>query len=440
MNKGLAGSTAAGRRFLFLQGPPGPFFRLLGAELARRGAEVFRINLSGGDRYDWREGATDFRRRSKHWPLFFDSMVQDRAITDVVLFGDCRPVHRVAVGLAQLRGVHVHVYEEGYIRPDWMTLERDGVNGHSSFERDPEVILAAARWLPPVPALPSITAQFSRRARDSYWYFHHAITGRWRFPFYRGHRANGILEEGLGWAFRFARVQRRARQAEATLGEVADQRYFLFPLQLSGDYQIRAHSPFGTMLLALDYVLASFARHAPADCVLLVKEHPLDPTWMNWRRVIHRRAQRMGLANRILHIDGGELQPMAENAIGMVCVNSTSGTLALEVGTPVIVLGDAVYDVPGATYQGLLDDFWSNPGKPDRELYQAFKRLLHAQCLVRGGLASESAIQILIDSSIARLLARDEPGPRARTVPTPGTALGTAARVQAPGTSPASSR
>ena len=57
---------------------------------------------------------------------------------------------------------------------------------------------------------------------------------------------------------------------------VEGKRYFLFPLQLSGDYQIRSHSPFLSMTMALEYVLTSFARHAPPDAILLVKEHPLD--------------------------------------------------------------------------------------------------------------------------------------------------------------------
>ena len=95
-------------------------------------------------------------------------------------------------------------------------------------------------------------------------------------------------------------------------------------------------------------------------------------------------------------------------ARGMVCVNSTSGTLALEVGTPVAVLGDAVYDVRGITHSGGLDSFWAHPTPPDAELYSAFKRLLHAKCLVRGGLASSSATAILVRNSVARLLADGE--------------------------------
>ena len=402
------------KEFLFLQGPPGPFFRQLAQELVARGAGVHRINLSGGDRYDWREGAVDYRGRMRRWPRFFDRFLRDNGITDLVLFGDCRPMHQAALRLAQLRGVHIHVFEEGYIRPDWMTLERDGVNGHSRFDRDPAVIMAAAKWLPPIPKLPPITAQFSRRARDSYWHYHHVVTGKLRFPFYRSHRQGSICADGIGWALRFARAQRRARQAEETLREIAGQKYFLFTLQLTGDYQIRAHSPFGSMPEAVEYVLESFARHAPDDCVLLVKEHPLDSGYLNWRRFLARRAKTHGVAGRVLHIDGGELQELAENSVGMVCVNSTSGTLALEVGSPVIVLGDAVYDVPGVTHQGGLDAFWSGPERPDAPLYEAFKKLLHAQCLVRGGLASESAIQILIRGSADRLMADEGRDPQLR--------------------------
>jgi len=395
------------REFLFLQGPPGPFFPLLGQALANRGAGIHRINISGGDRYDWREGAVDYRGLQRNWPLFFDRFVRDHQITDLVLYGDCRPMHQAAVRLARLRGVHIHVFEEGYIRPDWMTLERDGVNGYSSFKRDPAIIMAAAQWLPPIPDLPPITAAFRRRARDSYWHYHHVVTGRPRFPFYRSHRPGSIILDGFGWLFRFARSGRRARQAKQTLQEIAERNYFLFALQLSGDYQIRAHSPFPSMRMAADYVLESFARHAPDDCLLLVKEHPLDSSYLNWRRFLARRARKLGIADRVRHIDGGDLPRLSENSVGMVCVNSTSGTLALQVGIPVIVLGDAVYDVPGITHQGSLDSFWFAPEKPDRDLYQDFRKVLHAQCLVRGGLASESAIRILLRNSVDRLLSED---------------------------------
>lgn len=398
---------ASRRNFLFLQGPPGPFFSLLGHELKRIGHGVHRINLSGGDRYDWRKGSTNYRGTMSAWPMFFDRFVRAHQITDVVLYGDCRPVHQVAVRMAKLRGVRVFVFEEGYIRADWMTLELNGVNGHSAFDRDPELILAAGQWLPEIPQLEPITADFRRRARDSYWHYHHVVTGRLQFPFYRTHRSHSIIGEGIGWLFKFSRRRRRARQAIETLAAIEGKSYVLFPLQLTGDYQIRAHSPFGSMPQAVDYVLESFAEHAPVEQYLLVKEHPLDASWINWRSYLRRRARGLGIEDRVFCIEGGDLQKLSASAVGMVCVNSTSGTLALETGTPVVVLGDAVYDVPGVTHQSSLDSFWRNPERPDRELYAALKKALHAKCLVRGGLGSASATATLVQNSVERLLAED---------------------------------
>ena len=39
----------AKQRFLFLQGPPGPFFERLGSALRDLGHAVHRINLNAGD-------------------------------------------------------------------------------------------------------------------------------------------------------------------------------------------------------------------------------------------------------------------------------------------------------------------------------------------------------------------------------------------------------
>ena len=87
----------------------------------------------------------------------------------------------------------------------------------------------------------------------------------------------------------------------------------------------------------------------------------------------------------------------------MVCVNSTSATLALAAGSPVCTLGEAIYKVPGLTFPRHIDEFWTDPIPPEPGLYGAFRRVLVDRCLVRGGIASESAVQTLIDSMLERL-------------------------------------
>jgi capsular polysaccharide export protein len=391
------------RAFVFLQGPPGPFFRLLGEEMTRQGLTVHRINVSGGDRLDWPDGAVNFRGRYSEWPVFFDQFLRENRITDLLVYGDCRPYHLAAHGVAALRNVRTHVLEEGYLRPHWMTLEPEGVNARSTLSRHKNGCFTEARLLPPEPDLAPVTASFRRRARDSYWYYHHVFTGRLAYPHYRSHRSTPILKEGFGWLWKFWRERNAAREADNVLRQLEGTPMVVLPLQLSGDYQIRAHSPFPDMQSAASYVIESFAAYAPSEMHLLLKAHPMDCSFFNWSKFVRQHAKRLGLEGRLHFVDGGDLDRMAREARGLVCVNSTSATLALANDTPVCTLGDAIYDLPGLTHQRHLDTFWSNPTAPEPGLYPAFRRVLVDRCLVRGGLASESAVSTLIDSMIARL-------------------------------------
>src|SRR6056297_2148786 len=58
-------------------------------------------------------------------------LIAEKSITDIVLYGDTRPIHAQAVEIARAAGLTVHVFEEGYMRPYWVTYERGGTNGNS---------------------------------------------------------------------------------------------------------------------------------------------------------------------------------------------------------------------------------------------------------------------------------------------------------------------
>ena len=393
------------RSFLLLQGPPGPLFFRLAEALRARGHDVTRINLSGGDRYDWPGKAIDYRGSFSAWPTFVDRIMRAHRITDLLLFGDCRPYHIKAHGIAELRTVRTFVLEEGYVRPHWMTLERDGVNARSLLSRDKEWIRREASRLQDEPELPGVTASVRRRARDAYWYYHHMVTGWLRYPHYRSHRSGSIIQEGLGWSWKLVREKSRTKATQRTLEQLGEARTFVFPLQLSGDFQVRTHSPFADMQGAANYVIESFAAHARHGDHLLIKKHPLDCNFFNWQRLIDRAAHRHGLVGRLHLVDGGDLETMLKTAAGLICVNSTSATLALAQGKPVCAIGSAIYAIEGLTHKGHLDSFWSAPRPPEPGLYDDFRRVLLDRCLIRGGLASESAVSNLIESLIVRIAA-----------------------------------
>ena len=179
--------------------------------------------------------------------------------------------------------------------------------------------------------------------------------------------------------------------------------YHLFPLQLDGDYQLREHSPFPGIAPAIDAVLTSFARRAPADARLLVKEHPLNSGLVDWSGPVAAAAARLGVADRVSFVDGGVLELMLEHAAGVVTINSTVGFLALGCGIPTIAIGEAIYGIPRLTFQGGLDEFWTAGERPDPRVFDAFRRVVARRTQLNGGFFSERGIQLAVAAAVERL-------------------------------------
>jgi capsular polysaccharide export protein len=414
-----AAQPLARRNILLLQGLMGPLFRRVGQALRQRGYGVHKVNFNGGDRLFWRlPNGIDYRGPLTDWPEALEQIIAERKITDVVLFGDCRTMHVAAIAVCRELHVPVHVFEEGYIRPDWVTLELGGVNGHSTLPRDPEWYLAEAAALPPAPQHDPVPSSFRRRASEGLFYNAADVLTRWHYPFWENHRPWHPLVEGMGWTRRLLRRKAALEQANAVLDRLwqSDARYMLFPLQLDSDAQIRLHSPFVGIADALRMVISSFAENAPADMRLVVKAHPLDNGVRDWRLETTALATLLGVGERVDFLDGGDMIAIAQRSEGLVTINSTSGTLALALEVPVIALGQAVYDIDGVTFQGALDDFWSDPGKPDAQIFQAFRRVLIDRCLVPGGFFSEEALAKVIEGVVARFEAGSPLKPATRHV------------------------
>jgi capsular polysaccharide export protein len=234
------------------------------------------------------------------------------------------------------------------------------------------------------------------------------VRGRIRFRHYRNHRPMSTVAEALGWLWKWAKRPRDRRRSAAALQTIGEAPFFCFPLQLSSDAQIRIHSPFADMSVAMRYVIRSFARHAPPGTRLVVKQHPLAADLVDYERVTRREASQAGIADRVLYVERANIDELVGRAIGVVTVNSTSATLALRHGTPTKVLGQAVYDIPRITHQGSLDAFWAHPVAPEPGVFDAFCRVLQQRCLVHGGYQSEEGLGYLIEGSVRRLLADDE--------------------------------
>jgi capsular polysaccharide export protein len=399
------------RRFLFLQGVPGSFMHTLGTALTARGHGVSRVNFNGGDKLAWPTlPSIDFSGRISAWPAFLQRLMLDLAPTDLVLHGDCRPLHKVAIELAGHRGIAVHVFEEGYLRPDWITLEVGGVNGYSHLPRGIAAYYAAAEFLPVQPAVEHEPPSVRARAQDCIRYGAACLALSPLFPRYTTHRGWSLPHEALGWMKRSLRapLARRNSQTAIRRAFAAKGGFFVMPIQMDNDSQILCHSDLGGMMHAIRLVIASFARHAARDTVLTVKEHPLDNGVIDWRRVTEAAARDAGVADRVVLIEDCDLQLLLNRTLGMVTVNSTSATFALASGVPVIALGRSVYDLPGLTHQDTLETFWRSPTPPDGRLFDAFRRVLAHACLVHGDFFTRTGVTKAVAHAVPRMeAARD---------------------------------
>jgi capsular polysaccharide export protein len=304
------------------------------------------------------------------------------------------------------------------MRPDWITFEEGGVNGFSSLPKDPDWYRERARSLPEWERPPKVPGSFRRRAFEDVLYNFASMAGVWRFPHYKTHRPYHQLIEYAGWLRRLALMRRFERHAAAAIEGLTGDPVYFFPLQLDCDYQMRVHSPFRATSLAIDFVIGSFARHAPPSSRLVVKLHPMDSGLVDWVGMVGHVAVEYLVAERVTVLDGGELPKLLARAAGVVTVNSTVGGEALAKGVPVIALGNAVYDMPGLTYQGDLDHFWTEASAPDAELFDAFRRVLAARCMIPGSFFNETGLRLAVEAAVRRLeAAYARPAYRSRDIP-----------------------
>lgn len=403
------------RRFLFLQGVPGAFMHTLGLALTARGHAVLRVNFNGGDRLAWPAlPATDFRGRTPEWPAFLQRLMFDFGPTDIILQGDCRASHVVAIELATRRGVTVHVFEEGYLRPEWVTLEIGGVNGYSRLPRDWRSYHDAAARLPALRAAVHVPPSVQMRAWDCIRYAAASIALRPLYPHYTTHRGWSPLYESLGWLKRLARLRQVRRRSAMAMRRVfaATGGFFVLPIQMDNDSQILRHSDVGGMMHAIELIVTSFARQAPDDALLVVKEHPLDNGIINWRRVVYDAARHHGVVERVVLIEDCDLQDLLDRTKGLVTVNSTSATFALGCGVPVIALGRSVYDMPGLTHQGSLEAFWRDPTPPDAAKYEVFRRVVAHACLLPGNFFTRVGVTRAVAAAVPRIEAAQDAAAR----------------------------
>lgn len=403
------------RRFLFLQGPHGHFFAQLAAALGEAGHSVVSIGSNRGDQHYWphRDSYHRFDAPQAAWRNYLSGFMARHRITDLVVYGDTRPLHRIARIEAEKRAIRIHCFEEGYLRPYWITYERGGSNGNSVLMSLPRQVYETS----------DATEPGDRAGQSGRWgaLWHHTWYGciyhanilflNRSYPHFESHRESSVLREWLLHCKRLAlmpaRMIERRIKTRRLLGR--GRPFHVFMLQLPHDASVTHHGQISNWQNLLADVIGGFSKGAPGHHLLVFKSHPLDDEREPLARLIVQTAKTFGVQNRVMVIPAGKLGALLDHATSALTVNSTAGQQALFRGMPLKAYGRAIYGRPELVSDQATADFFADPKAPDQRAYQNFRNYLLATSQIKGDFYTRAGRAAAIRNVIDRVCAADGP-------------------------------
>lgn len=356
------------KKVLMLQGPTGYFFKRLSFFLKTfYKTEILKINFCGGDKFFFPDGYS-FNGTKKDYENFITKTLKD--YDAIMLFGEYREQHVIAKQIAKKLKKEIYVFEEGYIRPNYITLEKNGVNANSNLIN---------------------LKKFKTNKKDTFFlnnnkpsqtkiafilYLYNFMNFCFSFEFsnYKHHRNFGIKE-----AFKFSKAWLRRRffknNDNKVVKEIINKEFFFVPLQVSIDSQVLCNSNFEKMENFIKYVI-----EISNGKTILFKDHPLEIE-ENYKDIINKYK-----ANNIYFIRTGDINLITKNAKGIITINSTVGLNALFHYKPVFCLGKSFYVNNGLATNKNINDFILNTEKynPNKETVDDFKNFILKETQIKG--------------------------------------------------------
>lgn len=350
---------------LLLQGPVGPFFARLQDHLDASGWDTIKVQFNAGDCLFHGAGRQVlFSGPLERLSAWLEALLTEFGPTVILLFGDQRPIHKVAAEVASRLGIAVVSFEEGYLRPHYITVELGGNNALSSLRN---WHFGGRRMNAPSPRVIDKRVLYRMSWLASAYYLALRI-GALRFRHYRHHRSRSICREMVLWTRNVFRKQtRRARNQELVgrLTSTLSGQFFLVALQVHDDLQLRSHGRGWTLERMIETAISTFAQGARRQDHLVFKAHPLDRGHYSCERIVTRLARVHGIGDRVHCVCDGNLGLMSTSSRGMLTINSTAALTSFRHAKPVFALGASFYEPLTANGQDnsaqALKSFWRSP-------------------------------------------------------------------------------
>ena len=379
------------RKILIVQGDWEAEMSLLALDLEDAGHQTGKVVFCAPDLIYKLRGITthSFRKPLGDFEVWLHNLIEDKGYDTLFLYNHYRPYNQIAWKIADELDLDCWVFELGLIRPNCvMVFDRNNFPLTSIPAKWEEVLKSDS------PAEDIETPRELRRVSTPAKltvFGTNFLLSRITSPLFpnfvdqRDMRLWKHVKHGLIFLWRF--MERAGDEAYDLLfsGELS-KKYYTVPLQVHSDTQILRNSNFQTIEEFIEHVVASFAKHAPEHTKLVFKVHPMDRGYKDYHDLIYALDEQIG-GGRLLYVDRVHLPTLLEHTLGAVNINSSVGISALVHRCPVMVLGKAVYNLENLTFQGKLDEFWTQKSKPKQKHVKQFLNLLLQTSQGRGTLS-----------------------------------------------------
>jgi capsular polysaccharide export protein len=286
---------------------------------------VTKVNFNPGDDYFYKNEAIQYKESLLQWPSRLRELLVNREIEAVFLFGDCRAIHKAAKPLCDSLYIDLWCFEEGYLRPNFFTLEKNGVNYNSQLAH---ISPASLPQLEIKTSLINYPKRFFQMCLAGFQYWLANVMYPNRYPYYTHHRDLN-LTKAFYWTrsfLRYLKYKVTERPIRKLIKGSSSASYFVVPLQVHDDSQMTEHSDYQSVEEFIEEVLTSFAEHVKETSSLdtvIIKHHPMDRGHVNYGSFISSLSISLEISSQVVYVHDLALPEIFPCCKGCIS-NSTS--------------------------------------------------------------------------------------------------------------------
>ena len=373
---------------LFLVGPIGTFFARFSDYLENNNIRTYKILFPLHEYGFSQSRIIKYDQDIKVFKDFLRQTIINYEIKHIFMYGNVLIPHKQALDLAKElnfvgKDIKTHIFELGYLRPNFVTLENDGINYNSSLIKSSKFYSKQDSYsVLPVPKKHARlrirkiwkTISFINHSFKNYKIVEkdHKLQPK---PIYIWFQIKGFF---LKYFFFLTEYKLK--------NYLLRNKFFLVILQVSTDSQLTEGSDIKDNKKFIYEVIKEFAEAKRNDINLVFKHHPRDRGYTNYHNEIQNLANEFGVSNNVFYIHDYYLSKLFQNpnCKGTVLINSTVGYQSLYHSIPVKSLGITPYNIEGLSHQEDLVSFFKNPSPVEKLLFNKFYKYILENSQING--------------------------------------------------------